>query len=440
MKFRNLKFVTIVIVIIAFVIAPLSVYAKSIKIESKDITVETKDTPTSAIVVDERGLFSKEQISQIENAGKELEVYDVGLYVEMTDKKTCTQSYANSLAEEKYTEILKDKPNSIMIVFSFYKEAYGYYAIHYNMQGDLSEYNVSNIIQNSYHDFKTDSEWVVGSFKKIVNYLKDVEYELINADALKIERDKQREESLNNFYNFSRIVLEVIALIVIIILAIFKYKDKKYYENAIYESESDIKEKAQTIKANEQKIDILEKEKEELNEWKKNAKTVNSEIDSKISDYLARIKASEFDKKYSNASSFDKLDEMITEYEDLSAIEKEYITLDIKSFKKKYDKLLKEKVDEATNYIKSKCDEYEGNRHYRYELDDTLSYYNHLPSSIRVLIAVSVITNLKNMHSDAQRDYRNYTYHSSSSSSSYSSSFGGGFSSGTFGGGFGGGH
>ena len=92
MKFRNLKFVTIVIVIIAFVIAPLSVYAKSIKIESKDITVETKDTPTSEIVVDERGLFSKEQISQIENAGKELEVYDVGLYVEMTDKKTCTQS------------------------------------------------------------------------------------------------------------------------------------------------------------------------------------------------------------------------------------------------------------------------------------------------------------------------------------------------------------
>ena len=39
----------------------------------------------------------------------------------MTDKKTCTQSYANSLAEEKYNEILKDKPNSIMIVFSFYK-------------------------------------------------------------------------------------------------------------------------------------------------------------------------------------------------------------------------------------------------------------------------------------------------------------------------------
>lgn len=440
MKFRKLKFVTIVIVIIAFVMAPLSVYAKSIKIESKDITVETKDTPTSAIVVDERGLFSKEQISQIENAGKELEVYDVGLYVEMTDKKTCTQSYANSLAEEKYNEILKDKPNSIMIVFSFYKEAYGYYAIHYNMQGDLSEYNVSNIIQNSYHDFKTDSEWVVGSFKKIVNYLKDVEYELINADALKIERDKQREESLNNFYNFSRIVLEVIALIVIIILAIFKYKDKKYYENAIYESESDIKEKAQTIKANEQEISNLEKENKKLKEWKKNAKAVNSDIDSKISDYLARIKASVFDKKYSKSSSFEELDEMIIEYEGLSTIEKEYITLDIKSFKKKYDKLLKEKVDEATNYIKSKCDEYEGNRHYRYELDDTLSYYNHLPSSIRVLIAVSVITNLKNMHSDAQRDYRNYTYHSSSSSSSYSSSFGGGFSSGTFGGGFGGGH
>ena len=38
-------------------------------------------------------------------------------------------------------------------------------------------------------------------------------------------------------------------------------------------------------------------------------------------------KASEFDKKYSKASSFEELDEMITEYEGLSGSEKEYVTL-----------------------------------------------------------------------------------------------------------------
>ena len=438
MKFRKLKFITSVIVIIALILTPLSAYAKTIEIESKGITVETKDTPTQAVVVDERGLFSKEQITEIENAGKELEVYDIGLYVEMTDKKTCTQRYTNNLAEEKYSKILKDKPNSILIVFSFYKDAYGYYAVHYNVQGDLSEYKISNIIKETYHDFKTDSEWVVGSFKQVIGYLKDVEYELINADTLKIERDKQREENLNTFYKVSRIFLEIVALIVIICLIVLKYKNKNYYKNVITELESDLTEKEQTIKESEQEISNLKSENKKLKNWKQNAKAVNDDIDSKIFDYLARKKASEFDKKYSKANSFEELDKMIPEYDSFSSSEKEYVTLDINSFRKKYDKLLKEKVDEATSYIKDKCKACEGNRHYRYELDDTLNYYNHLPSSVRLLIAVSVITHLNNMHSDAHRDYRNYNSHSSSSY--HSISFGGGFTSGTFGGGFGGGH
>ena len=125
MKFRNLKFVTIVIVIIAFVIAPLSVYAKSIKIESKDITVETKDTPTSAIVVDERGLFSKEQISQIENAGKELEVYEDVKHIPTTNTGKVRRELQELVRTNfKYRRVVNKAINTDPIVYNRLCEAF----------------------------------------------------------------------------------------------------------------------------------------------------------------------------------------------------------------------------------------------------------------------------------------------------------------------------
>ena len=126
------------------------------------------------VVTDKAGMLEEAQIKNIEDKVAELEDYEAALYIETADQRICTQSYANSLSEQMYAEIFGDFRNGVVVVFSFYDEACCYYAVHYGANVNLSESKMKIIIEETYHDFKTDATWVEGSFIQCIDYLKTV--------------------------------------------------------------------------------------------------------------------------------------------------------------------------------------------------------------------------------------------------------------------------
>ncbi len=437
MRVRKFNLYAVFFMVVMFLAMPMTAHADSVYIESMNITVETKETPTKTLVQDKRRVLSDEEIQQIRAAGERLNVYDIGLYIEMTEKASCTQEYANQLAEQKFDEMLSPD-NSIMIVFSFYEDSEGYYAVHYNVQGNLSESTINQIIQGSYHDFKTDSTWITGSFEKVVDYLTEVEYNLIHADEIA----EQNKEMLITLGKIFRVMLEIFAIVAIIYLAWELKKQDKDWRAYTDKKDKKIDALIHEAKRQDSAREKLKARCDTLQGWKDNAIASTPEIEARITEYLAKKHAREFDKNYKKAEGVEVLSSMISEYDAMSAREKALVKLDIAKARQKLDELTKEEAKRASKVIEDACRQ-SADRHHRDSYNNAMNYYNGLPTAVKVLIAAQLISRLNNNHSAAQSDYHR---HQSSYSSSYShhhssSSFStGGFHSGTFGGGFGGGH
>lgn len=440
MRFRKLGILTLVLMIFAMIAMPTVAHAEPIYIESLDITVNTKDNPTKTVVIDKRGVLTEEEFRQIENAGERLRVYNLGLYIEMTDPDTCSQKYATTLAEEKYPEMLPEE-NSIMIAFSFYKDENGYYGVHYNVQGDLSERKISGIIEGTYHDFKTDGSWIAGSTDQVVDYLTEVENNLLTTD----EREAVKQQKMQEFLKVLRVALETIAVIIIFSLILF-YKRRMYEIERIMEGKnSEIKRIKSEYSDLMHDKGIVESDRDELKIWKSRAIEADSDIEGKIKTLLAIKKAQKFSRDYASASTLGDYIAMMDRFSSMSGEEKSYVTLDMDRARDMLDELAKIEAKKATERIEETCQLSSTRENYS-TYSNTVNYCDGLPSCVRMLIAVNLLNNLKDNHSKAQSDYRHHqessSYHSSSysSHSSHSSSSFGGFHSGSFGGGFGGGH
>lgn len=437
-KFRKIHFVVFFVMVAMILAMPMTAYADSIYIESQDIIVNLKETPTRTVVEDKRGILSDEEIQQIEAAGERLKIYDVGLYVEMAEKSTCTQRYTNELSEKKFDELLNGKENSIMIVFSFYEDAGGYYAVHYDVQGDFREHEVNQVISGTYHDFKTDATWITGSFEQVIDYLTKVEDNLINADEIAEQKKEMAIIILKTF----RIELEILAIVWIIYLIRKNKKNESEWQECLDKKEGKISSLTNEVRVKEEEFDKLKAECYELQEWKKNALDASPEIEIMISQYLAKKHANEFDKRFKKAKSFEKLTEMISEYDKMSDAEKDFVKLDVVKAREKHEALAQVEAEKATKILEEACSK-SSDRHNRDSYKNAMNYYHGLPQCIRILIAAHLITTLTENHAKSEKDYKRYhsssssSYHSSSSSSFHSS---GGFHSGTFGGGFRGGH
>ena len=437
-RFRKLAAVFFAMVTMILVM-PMTAYADSIYIESMGITVNTKETPTKTIVVDKREVLNAGQIEQIESAGERLKVYNIGLYIEMTEKANNSQEYANELSERKFDELMSSKENSIMIVFSFHEDAEGFYAVHYNIQGNMIEGEVNRLIRNSYHEFKTDATWIAGSFEQIVDYLVEVEENLINADAI-AEQNRALKSTL---LKLARAVTEALAVAMIIYLVWENKRDEKAWRKDIEQKNREIKTLTKEGDKKDQKLDKLQRKLAELTEWKENAIESTPEVESRIADYLAKKRANDFNKRFRKAESFEELARMIAEYDAMSTQEKGHVKLNVVRAREKLDELAHKEADKATKTIEEIC-QLTGDRHNRQAYNNAMNYYNGLPQCVRILIAAQLARRLADGHSRAESDYTRHqseytNYHNPAmSNSSFHSS--GGFHSGTFGGGFGGGH
>ena len=422
---------------LAIFAVPITAHAEEIYIESRGITIKTKDTPTETVLVDNDNLLTAEDAATIKAEGKRLGIYNIGLYIEMIDEKDCNQKHANYMAEAVYQKVMPEE-NSIMIVFSFYKEAEGYYGVHYNVQGELSESKISGIIEGTYHDFKTDSSWIAGSFQQVVTYLLESEYNLIHTEE--IVAQKQAENS--RLLQILRYIAEV-ALVLLVAYLVYKYKTDTNELEAELKEVNSLKDTVENkLRVKERDYRTLEEEKSKVETWRDNALAVDPDMNNKISIYLAQGTAKRFSTKFSSAETLDDYCQMFDTYNGMSDIEKSFVTIDVDSAKEKLDELAKQKAAEATKIIEETCS-YSDDRHHFDSYNRTLNYYNGLPSYVRTWITLALVNRLVHRHSNAQSDYSSYhhrsTYNHHRSSSMSHSSYGG-FHSGTFGGGFHGGH
>ena len=438
MKFRKVGILAMLFAIFSMIVMSIETYAEPVYIESLNITVNTKDIPTKAVVVDNRGVLSSEGISAIENAGLRLNVYNLGVYIETTDENICSQSYANNLAEKMFS--LVPDENSILIAFSFYEDENGYYGVHYNVQGDLSEMRISGIISGTYHDFKTDASWIVGSTEQVVDYLVETEYNLLTTDARKAAEAKRTAE----FLKVLRIILEVFAIIFIIFLIVVYWRKVNEFEEIIENKTEEIMAVKKELLNLMSEKKCVDKKLKELRTWKSRAIDVDTDIEKKIKTLLAKRTAEQFSKDYSEALNLDEYVSMFDRYNSMDDEEKSFVTLDMDKALETLDRLAKSEATKATKLIEETCNLSSTKGNYS-EYNKTMEYYQGLPDCVRMLIAITLINNLSNNRDQAHKDYIRHQRSESSSSyndSSYSSSssFGGGFHSGTFGGGFGGGH
>ena len=299
MRVRKFNLYAVFFIVAMLFAMPMTAHADSIYIESQGITVETKEIPTETVVVDMRKVLSDGQIQNVKEAGTKLKIYNIGLYVAMTEKATCSQKYANSLAEQKFEELLPAE-NSVMIVFSFYEDAGGYYAVHYNLQGDFSESKVNRIIEGSYHDFKSDSTWIAGSFEQVVDYLTEVENNLINADAIA----EQRHAAMLTLGKIARAMLECFAIVAIIYLAWeMKTREKEWKELASRKSK-EIDDLRSELSQREDAVSNLNTVCGDLVSWRNDAIKSTPEIESRIEELRAKRRAKQFDKTYRNADGY----------------------------------------------------------------------------------------------------------------------------------------
>lgn len=405
------------------------------------------------VVTDNAGLLSEEQISEINDASKQFELIRPALYVENCDEETCTQGYSNELSKKMYNEIFGDNKHGIIIVFSFYKEAHGYYSVTYGDKVQIDELNVKRIIEGSYHDYPTDSTWVTGSFKQCTDYFSNVEYNIIHADEIAAEKAKKDAENKAQFINVLKIAIEVFQIVVILFLLWKLYENKKQYNKEISEKSKRIKTILNENTTLQYRANSAESKIQTLERWKCDAKNIYGDIQEKIDDLHARQKAKDFEKQYRNyveqetkSENYSALSRMIEEYKRLSEAERNYVTINMNLAEEKMQECARLFAREAEEKIERICNSCEGSRHYKSELESAVSYYHHVPSFVQVMIAASLVNRLNAMNDDAKSDYKRYQrqqeeLHSSSSYDYGSSSFGGSFGGGgTFGGGFGGGH
>lgn len=251
------------------------------------------------VVTDNAGLLNEEQIAEINEVSKQFELLRPALYVENCDERTCTQSYTNELSKKMYNEIFGDNKHGIIIVFSFYKEANGYYAVTYGDKLQIDESKVSRLIEGSYHDYPTDSTWVTGSFKLCTDYFSSVEYNIIHADEIAEQKAQQDAENKENFIKFMKVFLLVVLLLVIVCLAYNLYKNKKEYEEKILERDKKIKKLHGENTSLMGRLESAEKEAADLRKWKKDATSLDGNIQEKIEDFRAKEVAKDFDCRYS---------------------------------------------------------------------------------------------------------------------------------------------
>lgn len=441
--------------VVALVFMGTPAFATNTNEQQTEALVEETNQPEAEklvyqIVTDNWGILTNDQIANIEAKVGGLTEIDAALYIELVDPQTANQKYANGKSEQMYTEVFGEGyRNGIMIVFSFYEEANCYYAVHYGGNVKLSESKVSNIIEGTYHDFKTDSTWVEGSFIQCTDYFKTLKLATSEGVTEKTEREPVPTSTVVLAILFAISCVGIVVLVIKYVTLRSENNETKKSLEASYRKNRELSDENAELRSG---ITEARERANTLKKWQANATAVHPKIQSEIDDLIARQAAAMFDKRFEAVMALDPIMEnfnsyhsMVSAYEALSDLAKKYVTLNMTVASKNRQIAAEAYAAAATSKIEHVVKNCAGDRHHRSQLNETYSYYNGLPTYVRMMLAAHLIRNLTSKKEEAERSYRRYqseqhSYHSSTSSH-YGGTFGGGIhGGGTFGGHVGGGH
>ncbi len=365
---------------------------------------ETKKEYT--VVTDNADLLTEDQIQNIESKVKNLTEYSAALYIENTEKSECTQVYANKLSKEMYKKVFGDYQNGIIIVFSFYQESEWHYAVNYGSNVKIKESEVKDIVEGTYHQFDTDSNWVEGSFCRCVNYFKSRENLQVTG--------KTATEKLS-LLTSTLIVILIFTNFVFIALWIKVEKTLERCREILERAKRKLRENKRTIYFLEEDLERKTDENEDLAKWYDNATDARPSIQQEIDEYLAKKVAKEFDDKYqklleleNSTENYGKFEDAVEHYEKLSKLEKKYVGFDIEKLISKRKETAKVYAAEATDIIVAVCNEFSGIMYNIDELDSAMSYYRNLPAFVSALLAEDVTSYLRSKCNDTHADLKKH--------------------------------
>lgn len=451
MKSKNLLRTVATLIATALLFISFSTIAIAAETSESSETTSTADLEAAysyQVVTDTADMLTESEISEIEEKVAELSNYKVALYIEMQDYKTCSQKYTNDLSEKLYSQVFWDRRDGIMIAFSFYDEACGYYAVHCGANVSINENKVKNTINDTYHDYPTDREWVTGAFKQCVDYFKEAEIQPV------VSPNKEKSDVNNSSFYIVLLLLLFAGMLAIIFYLAYRFrKIEKSFEDFKKQSNDDYIQLSREKTSIESQLSSARAEISTLNHWKEDASVVDVDIQHKIDDLHARQEAQEFDTRYKDTvylipivENFNSLHAAMEDYAHLSDMAKGYVTLDINLMSESRQKAGELYAEQVTSELEKVQNECRGERSYESRLNNAVTSYSRIPLFVQLLIAESLISNVKRMQSDAADDARRYrnrqnSYHRSSTMHNSGSTFGGSFHGGsTFGGSFRGGH
>ena len=378
----------------------LPVYA----VEGSDGGEETKKEYT--VVTDNADLLTEDQIQNIESKVKNLTEYSASLYIENTEKSKCTQECANNLSEKMYRKVFGDYQNGIIIVFSFYQGSEWHYAVNYGSNVKIKESEVRDIVEGTYYQFDTASNWVESSFCRCVNYFQ-------SRENLPVTEKTSTEQS--KLLTLTLIVILIFTNFIFIALWIKAEKTLERYRERLERAKRKLRKNKKTIYFLDEDLYYKTHENEELNKWQENAIGARPSIQQEIDEYLAKKVAEKFDDNYqelleleNSPKNYGKFEDAVEHYEKLSELEKKYVRIDIKKLISKREETAKVYAAEATDIIVAVCNEFDGIRDNIDELDSAMSYYRNLPAFVSDLLAEDVTSCLRSKCNDAHADLRKH--------------------------------
>ena len=210
---------------------------------------------------------------------------------------------------------------------------------------------IGDIIEGTYHDFKTDGSWIAGNTDQIVDYLLKVENDLLTTDARKAAEKERNAE----FLRIVRIILEAFGVCCIIAFAIFHKRKVDELEELIEYKDSNIRRVKDDYSELMDKKDSIDDERKKLETWKERAIAADPDIEKKIKTLLAKRKAEKFSKDFGAAATLKDYVAMFEQYGSMTEEEKSYVTLDMGRAQDMLDELAKIEAKKATEMIEETC-------------------------------------------------------------------------------------
>lgn len=341
----------------------------------------------NVVTDDYGGMLDSQNIGKIEEYAGKLKQYNVAVYIGYED--SATGEVVDKIAKEEYERIFGANDNGILITIVFDEENYNTsIAVGDKVPLTGSQINqVADLVYESYWDYDSDADWIVGSFKAVTEYIGNIEAKNpVQSEKPSTtpqpENNSGKEENVKPDTNVGADANKgnteekgkggagatIFAVLSGLAAAggaagcvVLNKKNKK--------QEAENEEKLQRSMANRDALsadldtanaqcETLRAKIENHEEWRKKVLLACPDIEDKIKDYEAKLDADEFMMQYPGGSleghDSNYYSNMLSSYKGLSEAACAYVPFTLESLTSYYEKAKEDEAKEEARFFMSK--------------------------------------------------------------------------------------